>query len=123
MTDLDEGAAFEFRHIVVAVETGCQEVIALVHGPLAVCQAQSGEWRLCHVATGYRVLSFDWWDDACKAAARLGGLDWTHASERSHPNHEAIGAEVKRVYAEVLAESAAMMYDPAVDESPVVPLQ
>lgn len=119
----EEGAQFAFRHILISLDTGQQSVIALCHGPLAVCMAQSKEWRLSHIATGYRVLSFEWWDDACKAAIRLGHLDWTHAGEKGHPDHDRIGEEVRRVYAEVLAESAALMYDPSTDKSEVVPLQ
>jgi len=87
----EKGPLFEFRHIHISLATGQQEVIALVIGPLAVCQAQSGEWRLTHVATGYRVVSFEWWDDCCNAAARLAHLDWTHAGETEHPDHAAIG--------------------------------
>lgn len=119
----ESALSFEFRHILISLETGHQSVIALCHGPLAVCMAQSGEWRLSHIATGYMVLAFKWWDDACKAAIRLGGLDWTHAGEAGHPDHALIGAEVRRVFAEVMQESATLMYDPEVDQSEVVPIQ
>ena len=109
-----EGATFSLRHIEIATNDADgrqQGVVSLCIGPLAVSQARSGEWVLTHLASGRKIESFDWWDDAATAAARLVNEDWSAETLSDPARLKALGATVRAVKDAVARESLLAMID------------
>jgi hypothetical protein len=93
-----EPPVFAFREFrVTRLDGPPQTVIGLVIGPLGIARAQSGEWRVCHLATGGCVCRLAEWDDAALAAALLARETWPE----DPASDAALGDRVRAVVAVV----------------------